>query len=172
MLKDKGVIEYIEAAEEVNKSHPDIIFQLLGPLGVENRSAISKKEMDYLTRSKYIEYLGETDNVKDFIKNSDCVILPSYREGTSRVLLEAAAIGRPLIASNVTGCKEIIDHGVNGYLCKSKNSNDLAKKIIKFLNLSNEQKKEMGLNGRKKVEEEFDQEIVFKLYKRILNSPT
>ena len=81
-------------------------------------------------------------------------------------------MGRPLSASNVTGCKEIIDHGVNGYLCKSKNSNDLAKKIIKFLNLSNEQKKEMGLNGRKKVEEEFDQEIVFKLYKRILNSPT
>ena len=172
MLKDKGIIEYIEAAEVVNKSHPDVIFQLLGPLGVENRSAISKKEMDYLTGSEYIEYLGETDNVKDFIKNSDCVILPSYREGTSRVLLEAAATGRPLIASNVTGCKEIIDHGVNGYLCKSKDSIDLAEKIMKFLNLSNEQKKEMGLNGRKKVKEEFDQEIVFKLYKRILNSPT
>lgn len=170
MLKDKGVIEYIEAAEIVNKIYPNTIFQLLGPLGVENRSAISNKEMSYLTRSNYIEYLGETDDVKNYIKKADCIILPSYREGTSRVLLEAASMGRPLIASNVTGCKEIIDNGFNGYLCESKNSIDLAEKIIKFLELSHDQKEQMGLNGRKKVEEEYDQEIVFNMYKRILNT--
>ena len=164
MLKDKGIIEYIEAAEVVNKSHPDVIFQLLGPLGVENRSAISKKEMDYLTGSEYIEYLGETDNVKDFIKNSDCVILPSYREGTSRVLLEAASMCRPIITSNVPGCREVVEDGFNGFLCESKNSIDLAKKIKKMILLPFKERKEMGLNGRIKMEKEFDQSIVSKIY--------
>ena len=120
--------------------------------------------MDYLTRSKYIEYLGETDNVKDFIKNADCVILPSYREGTSRVLLEAASIGRPLIASNVTGCKEIIDHGVNGYLCQPKNVDDLEAKMVDMIKIGFRARCNMGKKSRIKAEQKFDEKFVIDAY--------
>ena len=92
--------------------------------------------------------------------------MPSYREGTSRVLLEAAAMGRPLIASNVPGCKEIIEDGINGYLCAPKNSNDLELQMLKMLKLEERQRYIMGKEGRAKVEKIYDQNIVFEKYQR------
>ena len=115
MLRDKGVIEFIEAARSMKKIYPKTRFQLLGPLGVENRTSISHSEMNRWVDEGIIEYLGETDNVTSYIKNSSCVVLPSYREGTSRVLLEAAAMGRPLVASDVTGCREVVEDGAVSY---------------------------------------------------------
>jgi glycosyltransferase involved in cell wall biosynthesis len=88
------------------------------------------------------------------------VVLPSYREGLPRTLLEAAAIGRPIIATDVTGCREVVDHGVNGYLCKERDTNDLAEKMRDMIKLSIDERREMGLRGRKMMEQNFDQRII------------
>jgi glycosyltransferase involved in cell wall biosynthesis len=164
MLRDKGVVEFVKAAKYIKSLYPRVTFQLLGPLGVENRSAISSSEMNHWESQKIVEYLGQTDDVVEYIKHSNCVVLPSYREGTSRVLLEAAAMGRPIIASDIAGCKEIVDDGINGYLCLSKDYRDLANKMEKMLNLSDTQIIDMATKGRLKAENEFDQKIVIDIY--------
>ena len=99
------------------------------------------------------------------MQKASCVIHPTYYpEGMSNVLLEACASGRPIITTNRSGCREIVDDKVNGYVVKEKDSNDLREKVEKFINLSNEEKKQMGLEGRKKVEKEFDRNIVIEAY--------
>ena len=164
MLWDKGVGEYVNAAREIKSTHPNIIFQLLGPLGVENRTSISSEQMHEWENDGIIEYLGETDDVVSYIKKACCVVLPSYREGTSRVLLEAAAMGRPLIATNVPGCREVVEDGVTGFLCKSGDYLDLSAKIELMLQLPYISRRMMGIKGREKVETEFDQDIVCERY--------
>ena len=164
MLWDKGVGEFVEAAREVRGKVKNIKFQLLGPLGVENRTAITKTQMDHWVKEGVVQYLGETDCVSAFIEKADCVVLPSYREGTSRVLLEAAAMGRPIITTNVTGCREIVDDGVNGFLCELKNPDDLRMKMLSMMALSRNELEEMGRKGRQKVENEFSQELVCQIY--------
>jgi glycosyltransferase involved in cell wall biosynthesis len=164
MLWDKGVGEFVDAARVVKTKTTNVEFQLLGPLGVENRTAISKTQMENWVKEGVVQYLGETDCVGAFIEKASCVVLPSYREGTSRVLLEAAAMGRPIITTNVTGCREIVDHGVNGFLCKLKSPLDLEKKMMDMAVLSQKEREEMGGKGRQKVENEFDQEIVCQIY--------
>lgn len=164
MLADKGIFEFVEAAKIVKQYYPHTEFQLLGPLGVQNRTAVSNFQMQTWEDQGLIKYLGETDDVASFIKNSTCVVLPSYREGTSRVLLEAAAMGRPIITTNVPGCREIVDHEVNGLLCIPRNAEDLATKMQEMLSLSDSQREHMGILGRKKIENQYNQNIVFELY--------
>jgi len=169
MIKDKGIFEFIEAASLVKKNNFNVEFKLLGPKGVQNRTAISEKIIKEWQEINIVEYLGETDNVIEQIARADCIVLPSYREGTSRVLLEAASIGRPIIASNVPGCKEIVDNQMNGLLCEAKNSYDLFKKMEKMITLTHEERVQMGLMGRKKIIAEFDSKIVNKIYLETLN---
>lgn len=164
MLADKGIYEYVEAAKIVKKYFPHTEFQLLGPIGVQNRAAISNFQIQTWQDQGLITYLGETDDVVNFIKDSTCVVLPSYREGTSRALLEAAAVGRPIITTNVPGCREIVDHEVNGLLCLPGNADDLATKMKEMLSLSDSQREYMGILGRKKIENQYDQNIVLELY--------
>jgi glycosyltransferase involved in cell wall biosynthesis len=172
MLRDKGVVEFVDAARYLKKKYPEASFQLLGPLGVENRTSISHSKMDEWVREGFIDYLGETDNVPFFIKEASCIVLPSYREGTSRVLLEAAAMGRPIVTTNVPGCKEIVEDSITGFLCKPKDPYDLAEKMKMIMSLTFEQRKEMGKNGRKKIENEFNQDIVSELYINVLKKYT
>jgi glycosyltransferase involved in cell wall biosynthesis len=164
MLWDKGIGEYVEAARIIKLKYPNTKFQLLGALGVENRTAISDERMAAWVNEGSVEYLGETTDVKPYIEKSCCVVLPSYREGTSRVLLEAASMGRPIIASDVPGCREVVKNGITGLLCRSKDYYDLSKKMEVMINLSFEDRKIMGSKGRAKIEKEFDQEIVNDLY--------
>ena len=164
MLFDKGILEFVEAARQVKKIHPKARFQLLGPLGVVNRTAVSNAQMDEWIYEGFVEYLGETDNVLHFIQKAFCVVLPSYREGTSRVLLESAAIGRPIITTDVPGCREIVENGKNGLLCRPKDSTDLASKMIEMISLPYGRRKQMGVEGRIKMEKEYDQDLVFQLY--------
>ena len=159
MIKDKGVAEYVEAASILKIKFPKANFDLLGPLNVENRSSITSKQMAKWVDSGVVNYLGETDDVRPHINKSHCVVLPSYREGISRVLLEACALERPIIATNVPGCRDIIDDGKNGLLCDVKNPKDLAEKMIKMICLSSEDLKEMGKRGRLKVSKDFDEDI-------------
>ena len=164
MLWDKGIGEFVEAARVIKTKYPKARFQLLGPLGVENRTSISKSKMVQWQEEGFIEYLGETNNVARYIEDAYCVVLPSYREGTSRVLLEAAAMGRPLIATDVPGCREIIDDRFTGFLCKPRDYLSLSEKIEMMLNLSYETRTIMGVKGREKVENQFNQDIVCDLY--------
>lgn len=169
MLRDKGVVEFVEAARLVKARHPQIRFQLLGQLGVANRTAILREQVEGWVAEGVVEYLGETDNVMPYIAAADCIVLPSYREGISRILLEASAMARPIVATDVTGCREVVDDGVSGYLCKVKDPMDLADKLECMLSQSREQRAEMGRKGREKMQREFDEQIVIRRYLEVIN---
>lgn len=163
LIKDKGVCELIDAAKELSKKYKFKLW-LLGEKGVQNNTAVSDKELNSWLKSDFISYLGKTDDVREYIARCDCVVLPSYREGTPRSLLEAAAMAKPIVTTNVAGCKEVVEHGFNGLLCEVKNSGDLADKMGQILNLSGDELEKMGQNGREKITREFDEKIVLKEY--------
>ena len=164
LLWDKGVGEFVDAARIVKTNFPDARFQLLGFLDAENRTAISKATVDEWVSEGIVEYLGVADDVRPFIAASDCVVLPSYREGTPRTLLEAAAMGKPLVTTDVPGCREVVEHGKNGFLCEVRNPADLAQKLLDFIGLSDVQRSRMGQASRVKVERQFDENIVIQRY--------
>ena len=164
MIWDKGIGEYVEAAKIIKQKYKNVEFLLLGPVRVDNPTTIPKEQIDKWQKEGLVKYLGTTNDVKNIITKVDCVVLPSYREGISRVLLEAAAMEKPLIATNIAGCKEVVEDGINGYLCKVKDVKDLADKMEKMLNLSEDKRKEMGKAGRKKMIKEFDERIVIEKY--------
>jgi len=168
LLKDKGLFEYVDAARILKQRYPEVSFNVLGPFYPGNPSAVSEEAMERWQQEGVINYLGETDNVEDFIAKSDCVVLPSYREGLSRVLLEASIMARPIITTNVPGCKELVDEGYNGFVCKVKDVKDLADKMEKMLLLEDEERIAMGLHGRQKIIDEFDEKIVIKKYKEVI----
>jgi glycosyltransferase involved in cell wall biosynthesis len=168
LLRDKGVLEFVEAARLIRKAHPMISFQLLGFLDVENRTAISSAMVDQWLTEGVIEYLGVTEDVRPYIAAADCIVLPSYREGTPRTLLEAAAMGKPLIATDVPGCREVVVHGKNGFLCEVKNAEDLARKCEDLIRLPEEERRRMGDASRQKMEREFDEKLVIRAYMEVL----
>jgi glycosyltransferase involved in cell wall biosynthesis len=170
LLWDKGVGEYVEAARRVRNLVPKARFQLLGPLGVQNRSAIEEHVVFDWVKDGIVEYLGEVEDIQDYVRRATCVVLPSYREGTSRVLLEAASIGRPILTTDVPGCREVVKDGVNGFLCRSRDPEDLADKMMKLISLSHDELVQAGNAGREIVEDEFSQNIVGKLYMDALKS--
>ena len=112
----------------------------------------------------FVNYLGSSDDVRENISIADCIVLPSYREGTPRSLLEAAAMAKPIIATNVVGCKEVVVDGVNGFLCEDRSAVDLASKMKEMLLLSEDKRRVMGQNGRLKMEREFDEQLVIQKY--------
>jgi glycosyltransferase involved in cell wall biosynthesis len=164
ILRDKGFGEYVEAARLLRQRWPQAEFCLLGFVDVQNPAAISRTEMDAWVAEGVVNYLGVSDDVRIQIATADCVVLPSYREGTPRTLLEAAAMARPIITTDAVGCREVVDDGVNGYLCKVRNALDLAEKMGRMLSLSPGQRFEMGQRGRAKMEAEFDEQIVIRKY--------
>jgi len=165
MLWDKGVGEYVDAAKLIKEKNPDVEFQLLGFLDVENNTAISKEQMQKWIDAKYINYLGVSDDVKYEIAKADCIVLPSfYREGTPRILLESASMAKPIITTDNVGCRDVVDNGVNGFLCEVKNSKELAEKMEIMMNLTTEKRDAMGRSGRNKMIEEFDECIVIDKY--------
>lgn len=159
LLKDKGTDEYFEMAKIIKAKFPNTEFQILG-----NIEGKYQQQLEELIKEGVIKHLGLTTDVRPYIANVHCTILPSYHEGMSNVNLESAANGRPVITTNVPGCKETIDDGITGYLIKPKNAEDLIQKVEMFIKLPYEKKKEMGIAARKKVEQEFDREIVIDAY--------
>lgn len=170
MLWDKGIGEFVNAARIIKSVYPETRFQLLGPDKVENRSAIPSSKIDEWQEEGMIEYLGATNNVTSYIQRACCVVLPSYREGMSRVLLEAAAMGRPLITTDVPGCREVVEDGITGLLCKPKDFVSLSQKMEMMLNMSYQDRLNMGIKGRKKILDEFSENIVCDLYIDAINS--
>jgi glycosyltransferase involved in cell wall biosynthesis len=164
ILIDKGIYEYVEAARILKDQLKNVSFQLLGKLDENHKRGIPAKELKSWQEDGIIEYLGSTDTVEDVIKNADCVVLPSYREGTPRTLLEGAAMGKPLIATNVPGCNHVVMDGVNGFLCKVKNSESLANAMQKMYALDGKKRESFGKSSRSMVEEIFDEHIVVQKY--------
>lgn len=165
MLWDKGISEYVLAAKILQKKYSHVEFQLLGFLNVENPNAISQQQMQAWVDSGIVDYLGQNDDVTKVIATADCVVLPSfYREGTPRTLLESASMAKPIITTDSVGCRDVVDDGVNGYLCRVKSSQDLADKMDMMLNLSHEKRLEMGQKGRQKMIREYDEKIVIDKY--------
>jgi glycosyltransferase involved in cell wall biosynthesis len=164
LLWDKGVGEFIEAARLVREKVPTARFQLLGFLDVENRTAVPRKSLEQWVDEGLVEYLGSTDDVRPFLQAADCVVLPSYREGTPRSLLEGGAMAKPLIATNVPGCKEVVDHAENGFLCRPKDAEDLASKMVEFAAMDYPSRISMGQKSRRKIEKQFSETIVIERY--------
>lgn len=166
MIKDKGIIEFVEAAQQLVNEDADLAaeFWMLGDLYPGNPTAIAAEDIKKWQDAGLIKYLGHVDDVAAVIHKADCVVLPSYREGLSRVLLEAAAMAKPIVTTNTPGCKDVVDHGVNGYLCAVKDGQDLAVMMRKVLLLSHEQRLAMGHKGRTKIEQQFDERIVIDKY--------
>lgn len=142
ILKDKGILEYLKAAEIIKKKYPHIVLKLVGPFDT-NPSSLKREEINKYIDKKIIQYHEETDNVYEFIKQSSVIVLPSYREGVPRVCLEAMSTGRPLLTTNVPGCRETVNESKNGFLVNPKDYVALAGKMEWFI-INEESIKEMG----------------------------
>lgn len=172
LLIDKGIVEFIRAAEIIKRKYPDVVFQIVGPLWDQNlkSNSFSQKELNHWISAGTVIYKGSTLDVRKFIAAADCIVLPSYREGMSNVLLEAGSMSKPCIATNVTGCREIVEDGVTGYLCKVADARDLADKMEMMLNTSLEKRENMGREARKKMKDKFEKSIVINEYLRAIHN--
>lgn len=164
LIHDKGIIEYINAIKKMKKEGIEARFQLLGSKDVEHKRGIEESIIDNWIENNTVEYLGSTDDVRPFIHSADCVVLPSYREGTPRTLLEAASSAKPIVATDVPGCNNVVQNEYNGLLCQLKDADDLASKMTQMVNFEDEKVKQFGLNGRKKIIMEFGEEKVIDSY--------
>lgn len=166
VMKEKGIEEFLEAAEVINKKYPNTEFHICGFVEDEYKEKISE-----LSKKEYIIYHGMVSDIRKILENTNCTIHPSYYpEGMSNVLLESASSGRPIISTDRSGCREVVDNGINGFIVKQRNVNSLIEKIELFLKLTYEEKKDMGIAGRIKVEKEFNREIVVKQYLLAINA--
>jgi len=168
MLWDKGIGEYIAAARLVRQRWPDARFRLLGFLDVSNPSAVPRAQVEAWVAEGVVEYLGATDDVRPFLRDADCVVLPSYREGVPRTLLEAAALARPIVTTDAPGCRDTVVDGETGFLCRPADAADLAAKLLLLIDLPLEQRRAMGLRGRAMIERSFDERIVLERYARVV----
>lgn len=164
IMEDKGTGELIEAAKIVKEKHPQAKFRLIGYFDDDYEDIVKQA----VSRG-YVEYCGSQIDVKPFIKDSFAIIQPSHHEGMSNTLLESASMGRPVIASDIPGCRETFDEGISGFGFKVKDSYSLAETINKFIELPYEEKQKMGQNGRTKMETEFARSIVVDKYLREIN---
>ncbi len=165
IIWEKGIQEIADAALEIKKEYPNVEFQLLGFLDLPNPNVVPVETIEAWHKQKIIRYVGETTDVRPFIRRADCLIFPSYyREGVSRILLEAASMAKPLITTDNIGCREVVEDGVNGFLCQPKNSADLVAKIRQFIELPKIEKNKMGENSRKKILAEYDEQRIINIY--------
>ena len=168
LLRDKGVHEYAQAARRMRSDYPDARFQLLGAVDNHNRSAIPLAQIEAWVAEGIVEYCGTSSDVRPSIAAAHCIVLPSYREGAPRTLIEGAAMGRPLIASDVPGCRAVVEDGANGYLCAVRSGAALADAMTRFAQLEPRERAEMGRRSRDKIEREFDVAHVITAYRSAL----
>lgn len=162
VMKEKGIDQYLDAAKYIRKKYPNTRFHVCGACEQDYQDTLDK-----LTEQGIIQYHGLVKDITAIHKISSCTIHPTYYpEGLSNVLLESCACGRPIITTNRAGCREVVDDGINGFVVKEKDSQDLIEKIENFLIQPYETRMNMGLAGRKKVEQEFSRQIVVDKYLR------
>ncbi|NCB03535.1 MAG: glycosyltransferase family 1 protein [Spirochaetia bacterium] len=162
IMKEKGIDHYLEMAQVIKAKYPNTRFHICGDCEESYEETLQKLHQDGT-----VIYHGRIDDVREVLNITHCTIHPSYYpEGLSNVLLESSACGRPIITTNRSGCREVVDEGKNGFLVKIKDTEDLIAKVEAFIALPYEKKKQMGIAGREKVEREFDREIVVDAYMR------
>jgi glycosyltransferase involved in cell wall biosynthesis len=169
LLYDKGIKEYIEAIRIFKKSNQTACFQLMGALDKESTLGIPESELKKWKEDGLIEYIPFNHDVLPYLAKADCIVLPSYREGTPKTLLEGSAMSKPLIATDVPGCRDVVQEGVNGYLCKVKDPDDLATKMLKISLLSDSTLAAMGQKSREMVVSKYDEKIVIQSYLEEIN---
>lgn len=170
LITDKGILEFIEAIKKLKADGLNARFQILGAKDPDHKRGIKVKTIDDWISSGIIEYLGTTDDVRQYIHGADCVVLPSYREGTPRTLLEAASSSKPIVTTDVPGCHDVVIDNHNGLLCRVKDAGDLADKMQQMATLDENTLRIMGQNGRKKMEREFSEIIVIRKYIQTIES--
>jgi len=164
LLEDKGIREFVEAAKITSGEFPTARFKVLGLRDSRNPTVISSDRLEEWKRSGLVEYLGATDDVIAYYADADCVVLPSYREGCPRCLLEACSMEIPVIATDVPGCRDVVRDGINGFICRPRDSHDLARQMQRMLKLSPFERKKMGIAGRSYMVQSFDEATVIRRY--------
>jgi glycosyltransferase involved in cell wall biosynthesis len=165
LLRSKGIAHYVAAAEAVRKEFPNAEFRIAGIMEKGHGEAITEDEIRRWSAAGLINYLGALDDVRPALSAADVVVLPTfYPEGTPRALLEAAAMGKPLISTDVPGCREVIADGVNGFLCEPRDVESLAGAMSRMIGMSDAERAAMGAASRAKAERDFDERIVIARY--------
>lgn len=160
VMKEKGIEQYLDAAKEIRNRHPETRFHICGFCEQDY-----KERLEQLDKQGIVIYHGLVSDMTEIYKMISCTVHPTYYpEGLSNVLLESAASGRPIITTNRSGCREVVDDGVNGYVVRERDSQNLIEKIEQFLALSWDERKQMGIAGRTKVVRDFDRQIVICKY--------
>lgn len=159
VMKSKGIVEYLTAAKKITVDNPNVKFHICGFLEEGYEELLNEYQLNEI-----ITYHGMVSDVREMLAKAHCIIHPSYHEGMSNVLLEAAACGRPILATNIPGCEETFDEGISGFGFEPRDSESLVQVIEKFLTLTNEEHKKMGIAGRRKIEKEFSRQIVVNRY--------
>jgi glycosyltransferase involved in cell wall biosynthesis len=170
LMWDKGVGEYVAAARQLRSEFPTVSFRLLGFLDVPSPSAVPRREVEAWQREGIIEYLGHSDDMVSVYREADCVVLPSYREGMPKTLLEAASMGLPAITTDVPGCRQALVDSETGFLCNVRDAAALAAAMRRMLLLTPEQRAGMGKLARERVAREFDEKIVIERYLDVVKS--
>lgn len=168
LMPEKGVREYMQAAKMLKPKYPNMRFMLLGKIDIGTKNNITQEEIDEWVKNGYIDYRGYLLEVRQYIADSDCVVLPSYREGVPRCLMEAMSMKKPIIASNCIGCVELVQDGVNGYMCEAKSAEDLAEKMERLYLLPEEQRVAMGEAGREFIRQKHNEKSVVEIYEKRL----
>jgi glycosyltransferase involved in cell wall biosynthesis len=163
VLTDKGLVEFAEAARIVRRDHPNTRFSILGP-SEPHPKRVPEGLFESWVAEGLIDYLGSTDDVRPYIAKSDCVVLPSYREGLPTVLMEAAAMARPVIATDVPGCRHVVENGVTGFLCEARSGSSLADAMTRMIELDEGRRRQMGASGRCRAEAAFSDQLVVRAY--------
>ena len=159
IMKEKGTDELLYAAEQIKKEYPDVRFEIVGNYEDDYKDIIAEKE-----KAGIVYLTGYQKEIHPYYKAASAAVMPSYHEGMSNVVLEAAATGRPVLASDIPGCREGFEDGVTGIGFAPRSGEAFLEAVRKFLRLSYEERKEMGLKARKKMEREFDRKIVVDAY--------
>lgn len=160
IMKEKGIDYYLAAARSIKKKYPYAEFHICGFCETEYQGKLHE-----FVENETVIYHGMIRDVAEFLKNIHCVVHPTYYpEGISNVLLEACASGRPIITTDRAGCREVVDNNVNGFMIPQKNEKKLIEAIERFIKISHDEKRQMGISGRNKVEKEFNRQIVVNAY--------
>lgn len=157
LMKEKGIEEFLNAAQRIRQSFSKASFRIMGMVEEE-------RYLKEIEKASGVTYLGQLEDPREEIANADCIVLPSYHEGMANVLLEGAAMEKPLIASDIPGCREAIEEGVTGFLCQPRDVDSLVDAMHRFLELDQETRARMGKSGRQKMRKEFDRAIVVQQY--------
>ncbi len=165
LIWEKGVGQFVDAARLIKVSYPQTRFWILGKIPDESSGGVKKVDVERWEKEQLVEYLGTTDDVADVLNRVDCMVLPSYyREGVPRSLIEAAAMGRPCITTDMPGCRDVVRDGENGWLCAPRDVDDLKEKMTRFIEAGPDKKLKMGLAARRIAVELFDEQVIIKKY--------